>query len=267
MEESSRSYATLRHEYRNLEANWLRLFPFTLQNERGPIVRRSPWRLSPHPDLRAAQGGRRALILFQHLPIEPRHQFRSRLVINVPQTDHDAGRPRIHKPPRQSDQPLAFDRLAQPRLAPAEHDKFGWQLEVVDVIRAQKSVLRRASLIDHRERQRRKPRSLAVEQAMRGEVQITITTKLRVESRVPAGFEAGRLESGLGGSERQNSVGLLPGERQAREFARAVAESFLRQMFYAARHGLRLLSRGRGPFPRPSESFVCEMKHRVGNYR
>src|SRR5262249_23576113 len=98
-------------------------------------------------------------------------------------------------------------------------------------------------------------------------VQITITTKLRVESRVPAGFEAGRLESGLGGSERQNSVGLLPGERQAREVAREGAESFFRQMFYAARCGLRLLSRGRGPFPSPSESFVFEMKNRIGNYR
>src|SRR5262249_41760112 len=60
---------------------------------------------------------------------------------------------------------------------------------------------------------------------------------------------------------------LLSSERQARKFARKVAESFFRQMLYAARRGLRLPRRRRGTFRRLSKSLVFGMKNRIRQHR
>src|SRR5262245_15071722 len=101
------------------------LSPFALQSERGPVIRRLPLTLPPHLDLRRTQGRRRTLTILEYLLVELRHQLRGGFVIDVPEADHNARRPCVHKTARQSHQSFAFDIFAEPRPAGAQHDQFG----------------------------------------------------------------------------------------------------------------------------------------------
>ena len=98
------------------------------------------------------------------------HQFGGRQIIYLPQARHDALRSGVHKPARQSDQPLAFDLLAERRLTGAQHNEIGGQSQVVDFVHSQKTVLLFSVLINERERQSRQFGIFAVEQAVRGEM-------------------------------------------------------------------------------------------------
>ena len=189
------------------------LSPFALKRERGPIIRRLPLPLPPHFDLRRAQGRRRSLTILEHFLVELRHQLRGGFVIDAPEADHNARRPGVHKPARQSHQSFAFDLFAEARLAGAQHDQFGGQIQVVDFVRAQKPILWGAPLVNQCQDQSRKARAFAVQQPVCGEMQITITAKLRPGRRSAIGSEIERFQIGACGRGGQYAFGLLPRER------------------------------------------------------
>ena len=134
-----------------LEAPPIAILP---EGEGRPVVGRLPCLLAPHLDLRGSKGGSGALPTLEHLLVKLRHQLRGRFVAYAPQAHHDPRRAGIHEPSRQPDQPFTSDLFAETGLTRAEDDELGWEREVEDLVGAEKTVLRIALLVHHRQDER-----------------------------------------------------------------------------------------------------------------
>src|SRR5262245_61301997 len=114
------------------QAQWS--LPLSMQHKTGPEVGRRPAFLSGHFKLSCPQSRPCRHAVFEHTLIKKLHQFRRRQIVDIPQTRDHTRRAGVHKSARQPDQSLALDLFAQPRLARAEHDQIGVELEVVDLM-------------------------------------------------------------------------------------------------------------------------------------
>src|SRR5215470_11665202 len=100
------------------------LFPFSLELESGPVIRRSPARLLEHLDLgKAERGSGRHPAL--HGCVEGSHELGGRHIGHVPQAGNNAASSRIHKATSQSNQSFARDLFAQAGFACTEHNQVG----------------------------------------------------------------------------------------------------------------------------------------------
>jgi len=125
-----------------------RLFPLPLYLESGPVIRVAPALLLPHFDLGGAQSSRRREAIGFHRRIEGAHQRGGSRVGDFPQAGHHPAGAGIHEPPRQPNQTFAADLLTQTGLTSAQHDQVGRQVQVVDVLQFEKTVLWAAFLVD-----------------------------------------------------------------------------------------------------------------------
>jgi hypothetical protein len=105
------------------------LFPLSMQHKSGPEVGRRPAFLSGQFKLGRPQSRPRRHTIFEHALIKKLHQFGRRQIVDLPQTSDHARRAGVHKSARQPDQSLALDLFAKSRLARAEHDQIGIELE------------------------------------------------------------------------------------------------------------------------------------------
>src|SRR5262249_5638785 len=124
----------LRYSTCRLLSRSQRSLPLSVQHKTGPEVGRRPAFLSEHFKLSRSQSRPRRQAVFEHPLIKKLHQFRRRQIVYIPQPRPHARRAGVHKSARQPDQPLALDLFAQSRLARAEHDQIGVELEVVDLV-------------------------------------------------------------------------------------------------------------------------------------
>src|SRR5713101_7607675 len=146
--------------------------------------------------------------------IQARHQLRSRFVVNAPEAYHHASRARVQESASQADQPFASDLFAEPSLTRAQHHEIGRQLQVVDLVRAKKTILRRALLVDQRQHYAGQFRIQAVKKAMSRKMNESILAELIARSGRLARGEVHRLLSITGRRERQYSLGFSSCSRQ-----------------------------------------------------
>ena len=146
------------------------------------------------------------------------HQFRRRKVVDAPQAgDHRAGA-RFKESSRQSDRAFAVDATAARRFTPAEHDEVGIQMQILDFVQPQKTILRSALFVDQRQHEPRELRRPRVEYAVRCEVHDAEAVCRAVFQCVSVRGEAGRLHHFPGGQHGCDPLGLKPGERQPHQF-------------------------------------------------
>src|SRR2546421_12268205 len=101
----------------------------------------TPTVVFPHGNLRRPQGRRRRQTILQHAAIEPGHKLRGGPVVDAPKAGDHPRRAGVHESARQSDQSLALDLFAQRRLASAQDYEVGVQSQIVNLIKAQKTIL------------------------------------------------------------------------------------------------------------------------------
>ena len=105
--------------------HWNRIPVLTLQDKRGPEIRRVPTLLLPHSLFRFAQRRRRCQTLVKHRPIEVFHQFRGGVIIDFPQAGDDATGTGVHKSSGQPDKAFALYFLAQSGATGTQHHQPG----------------------------------------------------------------------------------------------------------------------------------------------
>src|SRR5215813_15065437 len=125
---------TAAHLLLSLAAPCGQLFPLPLQNKTGPEVGRRPAFLPGQFKLSRSQSRPGRLTVFEHAPIKKLHQFGRSQIVDIPQTRDHAWRAGVHKSAGQPDQSLPLDLFTQSRLARAEHDQIGVELEVIDLM-------------------------------------------------------------------------------------------------------------------------------------
>src|SRR5262249_10990062 len=193
------------------------LFPLSKQYKSRPEVRRRPAFLSGHFKLSRPQSRPRWQTVFEHPLIKKLHQFRRRQIVYSPQTCDHARRASIHKSAGQPDQSLALDLFAQSSLACAEHDQIGVELEVVDLMQSQKSVLWLSLPVKKREDQPGKFWPFAVEQTVGRKMHDAVLTQFPALCHVAAGVEVNRFEPCSSRSQRNDAVGFIAREGEPYE--------------------------------------------------
>src|ERR1041385_5652897 len=93
------------------------LIPLTLQYERSPVMRGSPFAGFPHLDLRRTQSRCWSHVLLKHSCVKVTHQLRRRGIVYAPETGYYARRSRIHKTAGQANQSFSSGGFAECRLA------------------------------------------------------------------------------------------------------------------------------------------------------
>src|ERR1043166_6979847 len=91
------------------------------------------------------QRSRRRHSLLKQRLIKMLHQFSGGVVVNFPERRDHARGAGVHESASQTDQTFASDVFAKTSAARAQHDEVGGQVQVVDVVQTQKSVLRTRS--------------------------------------------------------------------------------------------------------------------------
>src|SRR6185295_801819 len=109
----------------------------------------------------------------------------------------------------ESYQTFASYLFSKPGLARAQYHEIGGQLEVVDFMRAQEPVLRRALLIHKRKHQTRQLGISAVQKPVRRKVNETVLTEFIARCGGLARREVGRFLSIRFGREREYLFGFL----------------------------------------------------------
>ena len=188
--------------------------PLALQRERRPVIRRAPPDVARHLDLGRAQCSRRALLFLEHFFVEFRHQLGCPLVADAPQADHDPRGASVHETTGQADQTLSFDLLAETALTRAEHHDLGGQIQVVDVVGPEESVLRLTLLVECRENKRRESRALGVQVPVGGEMDIPVRGEPAAGDQGLAGSEIQGSEIGGVRFDAEDAVRFLPREWQ-----------------------------------------------------
>src|SRR5262249_61176245 len=186
-----------------------RSLPLSKQHKSGPEVWRRPAFISGNVKLSRSQSRPCWQTVFEHPLIKQLHQFSRGQIVDTPQTRDHARRAGVHKSAHEADQSLALDLFAQSRLASAEHDQIGVELEVVDLVQPQKSVLRFPLLVNKREDQPGKFRALAVEQTVGRKMQDPVLTQLSAQGQGAAGAEVSRFEPCPSRSQRNDALGFL----------------------------------------------------------
>src|SRR5207244_1567990 len=131
--ETTAHFLTKLAHYRTLESSH--------QHERRPEIR-MPVRREPgvkHIQLGGPQRKARSLA-FLHLLVEDFHEVGGSVVVDLPQTHHDARGTSIKKSPRKPDHALALDQCSQSGLAGGEHYQIGVQLQIENLVRPQNAV-------------------------------------------------------------------------------------------------------------------------------
>src|SRR5580704_645595 len=115
--------------------------------------------------------------------VELAHERSDGAVADAPQAGQNLRTAGIHETARQSDEAFAANLFAERGLACAEHHQVGVQLQIVDFVKTQESILRIAVAIDHGENDSRKLRAAAVQKSVSGEMNQAITAQVRLLRR------------------------------------------------------------------------------------
>src|SRR5579864_215006 len=103
------------------------------------------------------------------MAVEAHHQVRGRLVVHLPQADHEAGSTRVQERARHPDQSFAGYFFAQSALTCRQYHEVGLQLQVEDLTHLQQPILGRTGGM--RQPQPRELRMTRIEQAMSSEME------------------------------------------------------------------------------------------------
>jgi hypothetical protein len=219
-----------------------------------------PAPLAHELELRGSQRGGRLEPLFPHRLIEPRHQLRRGLVVDLPEAREHQPRAGVHKATDEADQAFASDPLAHGAAAAAQHNEIDRQLHVVDVVQPHEPLARRTMLVEEGQGDPRQLGALVVDDRVRREMNDAVVPDGGVE-----GARDVRLESEAQvrtARERGNASGFLSRPDQARQDLRPRALDTAQRALASRRRGLGT----RGPRVTLGwlDAGVVRLEHRVG---